>query len=123
MKSLAGAVAIIAVAYSAFADSEPARWAETSAGKVWVETTRGMTLYTSDKDQVGSSSCYAQCVETWPPLTVLAGQKAVGDWTIIDRHDGARQWAYNGKPLYLSVKDKKPGEANGDRQDGFHVVK
>jgi predicted lipoprotein with Yx(FWY)xxD motif len=40
--------------------------------------------------------------------------KASGDYTIVVRDDGSRQWAYKGKPLYLWVKDSKPGDRTGD---------
>ena len=33
---------------------------------------------------------------------------------MIERADGAKQWAYKGKPLYLWFDDKKPGDAGGD---------
>ena len=76
----------------------------------------GMTLYTFDKDAAGSgkSVCNGPCAANWPPLMAAADSKATGDYTIITRDDGGRQWAYKGKPLYLWVKDTKPGEKTGD---------
>lgn len=53
------------------------------------------------------------CVETWPPFLAEAGAEPVGDWTLITRDDGARQWAYKGKPLYTYAFDSQPGEING----------
>ena len=81
----------------------------------------GMTLYTFDKDVVGSgkSVCNGTCAGLWPPLLAAADAKSSGDYTIITRDDGARQWAYKGKPLYLWTKDTKPGERSGD---GFNNV-
>jgi predicted lipoprotein with Yx(FWY)xxD motif len=38
----------------------------------------------------------------------------MGDWTIITRADGTKQWAYKGMPLYKWSKDAKPGDATGD---------
>ncbi len=37
-----------------------------------------------------------------------------GDWTIITRDDGLKQWAYKGKPLYAFAKDTKAGDKTGD---------
>jgi predicted lipoprotein with Yx(FWY)xxD motif len=37
-----------------------------------------------------------------------------GDWTIVVRDDGARQWAYKGKPVYYWVRDAKAGDRTGD---------
>jgi len=76
----------------------------------------GMTLYTFDKDTTGSgnSTCNGPCAANWPPLTTTADAKASGDWSIVTRDDGGRQWAYKGKPLYRWVKDQKPGDRSGD---------
>jgi predicted lipoprotein with Yx(FWY)xxD motif len=83
-----------------------------------------MTLYTFDKDAAGKPSCYDQCAAKWPPLTAAAGAKADGDYTLVKRKDGSMQWAYNGRPLYLWQKDKKPGDVTGDGVGGvWHVAK
>ena len=82
-------------------------------GGVFVDE-KGMTLYTYDRDAKGKSACNAQCAANWPPLLAAAGAKPAGDYTIVVRDDGRSQWAYKGKPLYLWVKDQKPGERTGD---------
>ncbi len=76
----------------------------------------GMTLYTFDRDPADASKsvCNGQCAVNWPPLMAAADAAAMGDWTIVTRDDGARQWAYKGKPLYLWIKDQKPGDTTGD---------
>jgi predicted lipoprotein with Yx(FWY)xxD motif len=76
----------------------------------------GMTLYTFDKDTAGGgkSVCNGPCAASWPPLLAAADAKARGDFSIITRDDGTKQWAYKGKPLYLWVKDSKPGDRTGD---------
>ena len=76
----------------------------------------GMTLYTFDKDTAGSgkSVCNGPCATNWPPALVADGAKATGDWTIITRDYGLKQWAYKGKPLYFWIKDQKPGDRSGD---------
>ncbi len=81
----------------------------------------GMTLYVFDKDAAGSgkSNCNGDCAKNWPPLAASASDQASGDYTVITRDDGSKQWAYKGKPLYLWSKDQKPGDATGD---GFKNV-
>lgn len=76
----------------------------------------GMTLYTFDRDPAGEgrSVCNGPCAQNWPPLAAPAGATAQGDWAVVTRDDGSRQWAYKGKPLYLWVKDQKPGDRSGD---------
>jgi len=74
----------------------------------------GMTLYTFDKDSSGKSVCNGNCATNWPPLTAAADAKAAGDYSVVTRDDGSKQWAYKSKPLYLWIKDQKPGDKSGD---------
>lgn len=76
----------------------------------------GMTLYTFDRDAAGSgkSVCNGSCAANWPPLMVADGAAASGDWSIVVRDDGGRQWAFKGKPVYFWAKDQKPGDRTGD---------
>jgi predicted lipoprotein with Yx(FWY)xxD motif len=86
----------------------------------------GMTLYTFDKDAAGSgkSVCNGPCATNWPPLLAMDGDKASGDYSVITRDDGKKQWALKGKPLYYWAKDQKPGDKTGDGFNGvWHVVK
>jgi predicted lipoprotein with Yx(FWY)xxD motif len=81
----------------------------------------GMALYTFDKDASGSgkSACNGPCATNWPPLTAEANAAPAGDYSLITRDDGSKQWAYKGKPLYFWAKDQKPGDKTGD---GFNGV-
>ncbi|HBU29929.1 MAG: hypothetical protein A2X71_10205 [Thiobacillus sp. GWE1_62_9] len=86
----------------------------------------GMTLYVFDKDTAGSgkSVCNGDCAMKWPPLTATAADKAAGDYAVITRDDGSKQWSYKGKPLYLWFKDQKPGDMTGDGvNDVWHTAK
>ena len=76
----------------------------------------GMTLYTFDKDDSGSgkSVCNGPCAVNWPPLMASASDQASGNFSIITRDDGAKQWAVKGKPVYYWIKDTKPGDKTGD---------
>ncbi len=76
----------------------------------------GMTLYTFDKDTAGSgkSTCNGPCAINWPPLMVSQGDSASGDYSIVTRDDGSKQWAVKGKPVYYWIKDSKPGDKTGD---------
>lgn len=83
--------------------------------------TNGMTLYTFDRDMAGSgkSVCNGPCATNWPPLVAADDAKLGGDYSIIARDDGKKQFAYKGKPLYFWSKDAKPGDRTGD---GFNKV-
>jgi predicted lipoprotein with Yx(FWY)xxD motif len=76
----------------------------------------GMTLYVFDRDEAGSgkSACNGPCAANWPPQVAGADSTPFGQYTIITRDDGVKQWAYKGKPLYRWVKDQKPGDRSGD---------
>jgi predicted lipoprotein with Yx(FWY)xxD motif len=87
---------------------------DSGIGKVLVDK-KGMTLYTFDKDPAGKSVCNGKCAENWPPLLATSQAQASGDFSLITRDDGKKQWAYKGKPLYLWVKDAKPGDTSGDK--------
>lgn len=80
----------------------------------------GMTLYTFDKDEAGSgkSACNGKCADNWPPLLAVEADKPAGDYTVVARDDGRKQWAFKGKPLYFWSKDQKPGDASGDGFNG-----
>jgi predicted lipoprotein with Yx(FWY)xxD motif len=99
---------------AALAQTAPATTADTSKGKALVDS-KSMTLYTFDKDTTaGKSACNGQCATNWPPLAAAADAKPSGDWTVVTRDDGSKQWAFKGKPLYAFHKDAKPGDATGD---------
>jgi len=86
----------------------------------------GMTLYIFDKDVTGNgkSVCNDACAKNWPPFLAKTGDAANGEYSLVTRDDGATQWAFKGKPLYLWTKDKKPGDMTGDGVNNvWHVVK
>ncbi len=122
----AAAVAVIGLAGApALAqDTGPARVGQTSLGPVLTDS-QGMSLYTFNRDMPGFSNCNALCAAAWPPLIAAADAKAGGDWSIIPRDDGKRQWAYKTKAVYTWTKDAKPGDTTGDGADSgkWHIAK
>ena len=86
---------------------------------------KGMTLYTFDKDEKGSgkSVCNGQCATNWPPLMAEASAKPQGDWTVVTRDDGKKQWAYKGQPLYYWIKDTKAGDKTGESVPNWKLAK
>lgn len=102
----------------------PAKTGTTALGPVLVDA-KGMTLYTFDRDTTGKSACNGPCATNWPPLMASGDAKASGDWTVVTRDDGSKQWAYKGKALYTWTKDTKPGDTTGDGflNNAWHVAK
>jgi predicted lipoprotein with Yx(FWY)xxD motif len=94
--------------------TSPAKVILTKQGPTLVDL-NGMTLYYYERDTTGkTSNCNGKCVESWIPLSATADAKAIGDFTVINRNDGSKMWAYRYRPLYTSPADKAPGEANGN---------
>lgn len=121
LKLLAAAAALATLAACATAQPVPA-----SAKDGALVGSNGMTLYTLDRDTAGNgkSVCNGQCATNWPPLAAAADAKDSGDWTVVTRDDGAKQWAYKGKPLYFWVKDTKAGDRTGDGVNNvWHTAK
>ena len=87
--------------------------------------TKGMTLYTWDKDkEANKSACEGNCIMNWPALMAAGNDKDTGDWKVIARPDGSKQIAYKGKPLYYYKDDKAPGDKVGDGKGMvWHIAK
>ena len=120
--ALLGSV-LFAASPSAAQTAQPAKVADTSKGKALVDA-KGMTLYVFDRDADGKSNCSGQCATNWPPLAAPASAQASGDWKVVAREDGSKQWAYKGKPLYYFSMDKTAGEKVGDgRGMVWHIAK
>jgi predicted lipoprotein with Yx(FWY)xxD motif len=124
MKSLSFAIVALAFATGAAFAADPAATAPAAKGGMFVDA-KGMTLYTFDKDTPGKSMCNGQCAVNWPPAIVADDAKAAGNWTIVVRDDGLKQWAYKGKPVYTWIKDTKPGDTTGDGflKGAWHTAK
>jgi predicted lipoprotein with Yx(FWY)xxD motif len=117
-----GLVALLLIASPAAA-AMPGQTADTPAGKVLIND-KGMTLYVFDKDKASQSTCYGKCADLWRPYIADAKAKAEGEWSLVKRKNGSKEWAYKKHPLYTYAKDKKPGDASGDGVGGvWHVAK
>ncbi len=115
----------------------------TEEGPVFA-TALGMTLYSSARDDAtpGKSQCndvryYTKrvvsgevfplpaaaarktCMQKQPPFLADAEAEPDGPWSLITREDGAKQWTYEGRPLYSSIRDRRPGDVNGDFRPTF----
>ena len=122
---LAGAAALALIVAPSFAAEYVGGAVKSSdiAGKSVLTDAKDMTLYIFDKDTANTSNCYEQCAVKWPPLMADASAKAEGDFTIVDRTDGTKMWAYRTKPLYYWYEDTKAGDTSGDGVGGvWHLA-
>jgi predicted lipoprotein with Yx(FWY)xxD motif len=88
-------------------------------------TREGLTLYTFDgdanKDEEGCVN--TACLNRWLPLAAPAVAGAVGEFSVVTRSNGYKQWAYKGQPLYTFSDDKLPGDAHGrELKNGWNVA-
>jgi predicted lipoprotein with Yx(FWY)xxD motif len=114
--AVAAAAMLISACTMSDADmsASPAMTRTTAIGEVLTDS-HGMTLYTLSSDEGGKSTCDARCAKLWPPFLAPANAHPSGKWSVTSRGDGAQQWAYAGKPLYLWEKDKQPGDTTGHK--------
>jgi predicted lipoprotein with Yx(FWY)xxD motif len=104
------------VAKGEVASALPEDSGNTSFKEQW-SNRDGFALYTFAKDGKGVSTCAGTCLANWPPLLAGANDKANYPYSIIERSLGststARQWAYQGMPLYFFKNDTATGHTNG----------
>jgi predicted lipoprotein with Yx(FWY)xxD motif len=86
--------------------------------KVIVTDARGMTIYVHDTDPPLTSRCDGGCLKAWLPVRPSPNFPLGGKFAVIARTDGSPQLAYDGRPLYTFVNDKKPGDKKGDDKKG-----
>ncbi len=87
-----------------------------------LQTERGFSVYASDADPPGRSNCDASCAKTWLPMSAPQSVRPHGDWTIIERSPGSRQWVFRGKPLYRYALDSRARSLEGSDVPGWHNV-
>ncbi|GJH13078.1 regulatory protein ChrI [Caballeronia novacaledonica] len=75
----------------------------------------GMTLYIfSGQGAPDAKSCEGDCPRNFPPALASPGDTPNHKLGLVHTTEGARQWTYDGKPLYRGLMDKKPGDRAGD---------
>ncbi|HEU0152164.1 MAG TPA: hypothetical protein VFQ84_02335 [Arenimonas sp.] len=74
----------------------------------------GRALYTYTPDLPGQSNCDAKCEALWPPHYAEPGAEPHGPFTLARSSDGRPMWAWQGRPLYRWISDRRRGAAGGD---------
>jgi predicted lipoprotein with Yx(FWY)xxD motif len=94
--------------------------ADGSLGPI-LTTSTGMTLYMFPPDTERHVTCTGTCALTWPPLTVLSGNKPKAGagvqqsllGTDPNPNSGTAVVTYDGWPLYTFSEDVQPGQTSG----------
>jgi predicted lipoprotein with Yx(FWY)xxD motif len=87
-----------------------------------ITTDKGFSVYASDADEPGKSNCKDKCLSTWDPVIAPQTAKTKGDWSVVERSPGIKQWAYRGQPLYTYVHESKGRAVTGSDVPGWHNV-
>ncbi len=82
----------------------------------------GFSVYAWDGDQPNKSNCGDACLQKWAPVSAAETSQPQGEWTIIQRSPGVRQWAFRKKPLYTYIADIRPKSMLGADEPGWHNV-
>ncbi len=91
MRIVVGLAAVCALAMAGAAVAAPTGVTEKAGAFIAPD---GKPLYSFARDTTpGKSACNGQCATNWPPLMASAASANDGDWTVVTRDDGSKQWA------------------------------
>lgn len=95
--------------------------ATTSVGRL-LTTAKTYSVYVYDRDTPETSACDDECARTWQPILAPALARALGEWSIVERSAGVRQWSFRGQPLYTYVLDQQAWSQEGSDVPGWSNV-
>ncbi len=93
----------------------------TGLGRL-LTTDKNASIYAYDDDTATASACTDDCTRLWRPVTAPALARSMGDWTILERSAGVRQWVFRGKPLYTFANDTHSWSQEGTDVPGWQNV-
>ena len=79
-----------------------------------------LPLYVFEGDLPGKSMCDTVCTAAWPVLRADDDAKPIGNWTIIIRNDGRKQWAYKHQPVYTFYADTPANPKGVGLEENFY---
>ncbi len=107
----------------------PLGFAVQDVGSVWGQIlveSAGRTLYTYGgklkRGKMPPCATDACIMSPWEPVYAAALVRPKGDFSVVIRDDGTRQWAYKGNPLFTYASDKRSEDANGQGVDQYQAV-
>ncbi len=87
-------------------------------------TNKGVSVFVSDADRPGKSSCNEKCLLSWKPIVAPQFAESEGEWSVFERSPGVKQWAFRGRPLYTFAEDGENVRSSmrGGDVPGWHNV-
>jgi predicted lipoprotein with Yx(FWY)xxD motif len=96
--------------------------AQVTTGRMLVTGDTKFAVYASDRDSAGRSKCTGACEQSWKPMLAPETAMPQGEWGIIERSPGVKQWTFRKKPLYTHIDDTHPRSLEGSDEPGWHNV-
>jgi predicted lipoprotein with Yx(FWY)xxD motif len=93
----------------------------TSRGRL-LTTAKNYSVYVFDKDTATQSQCVGDCLRTWSSLIAPQLARAQGEWGLLERSPGVKQWTFRGKPLYTYELDSEQWSQEGSDVQGWRNV-
>ena len=93
----------------------------TTVGRL-LTTDKNFSVYTFEGDTADASMCNDVCARTWLPVLAPSLIRPQGEWSILERSPGVRQWVFRGKPLYTNVLDQRSWSLEGSDVAGWENV-
>lgn len=92
-----------------------------STGRLLI-TASNASVYVFDQDTAQRVACTHTCLENWEPLTASQLARARGEWSLLERSAGVRQWMFRGRPLYTYKLDVDGWSQAGSDVPGWSNV-
>jgi predicted lipoprotein with Yx(FWY)xxD motif len=93
----------------------------TSIGRM-LTTSANAAVYAREDESSAEIRCREACTTRWQPLEAPALARELGEWTVIDRGAGERQWAFRDQPLYTHRLDTENWSQEGSDEPGWYNV-
>jgi predicted lipoprotein with Yx(FWY)xxD motif len=129
LAALAAAVLVPTAAAGMHHEVAPVKAKQTAKFGAVVATTKGVALYTWNREKDGKVRCTGACAKMWPPLLVMKDDMVVkhvkgvmGTLGTVRRPDGHVQVTLNHRPLYTYAGDT-PAKILRNGVDGWFVVR
>lgn len=89
-----------------------------------IATADRQSVYSWDRDAPNKSNCFDGCTEEWTPVLAPEFAEPNGEWGVIVRSPGVRQWTFRTRPLYTYALSPEGRNASlqGSDVPGWHNV-